>query len=608
MNIIYALYLFGSAVILLILAVFSWHRRSLPAGREFALFSASTALLVASYALELTQENLEIFKLILRLEWCSAPYISAFWLLFSLVWCGYKHLATRALRVALMVIPSVDLILAQTNDYHHLVYKALWVDNSGAFPIFMADNGPVLWIDFAYSNTCILIATFLFIQHYRKARPLHRRQALTMMLALLIPTLCNIGYYLGIGNGVYITAFGLSIAAMLFSWGIFRHQFLEITPVARHGLVEMMQDPVMVFDEAGHLVDHNRAACKLLCDDENHESEITRAEITNRTPDLAAALDRAERGENQTFHYAGQAFSLSLTALRPTTQKQLSLYLLHDITEQAKAEERLRELNATLEERVACEVELNRAKDQALVRQARIAAMGEMVAAIAHQWRQPLAILSMIVQDFYAAHQNGVLSSTEWDEFKADAMSQIQHMSLTIEDFRNFQRPDQKRERFPVVRCLEESLRLSRAQFVECRIVEELCLPQGASPTCFGTPGQLTQALLNLLINAKEAIEHSRTRNNGHPEQGRVIMTLATEKERMLITVTDNGSGVSKELSDRIFEPYVTTKEEQGGSGLGLYLAKMLVETGFGGTINHASLSEGTNFIVELPVATEDQP
>jgi signal transduction histidine kinase len=607
MNIIYALYLYGSAVILLILAVIGWHRRSLPAGREFALFSASTALLVASYALELTQEKLDIFKLILHLEWCSAPYISAFWLLFSLVWCGYKHLATRAFRVALMVIPSVDMILAQTNDYHNLVYKALWVDHSGAFPIFMTDNGPVLWIDFAYSNTCILIATFLFIQQYRKAQPFHRRQALIMMMALLIPMLCNIGYYLGIGNGIYITAFGLSIAAMLFSWEIFRHQFLEITPVARHGLVEMMQDPVLVFDEAGRLVDHNRAACRLLFDGEDHETEITRAEISSRTPELAIVLARAERGEIHTFHYSGRAFSLSLTALRPTAQKQLTLCLLHDITEQSQAEENLRELNATLEERVACEVELNRAKDQALVHQARIAAMGEMVSAIAHQWRQPLAILSMIVQDFHAAHQNGVLSSTEWDEFKADAMAQIHHMSQTIEDFRNFQRPDHKRERFPVVRCLKDSLRLSSAQFMECRIVEELCLPQGVSPTCFGTPGQLTQALLNLLINAKEAIEDSRTRNNGHPEQGRVIITLATEGKRLLITIADNGSGVSEELDSRIFEPYITSKDEMGGSGLGLYFAKMLVETGFGGTLNYSSLSEGASFIIELPVTEEDQ-
>ena len=128
----------------------------------------------------------------------------------------------------------------------------------------------------------------------------------------------------------------------------------------------------------------NRAACRLLHDAVNHGAEITRAEITCRVPELAEALNRAERGENYAFHNAMRDFSLSLTALRPTVDKMLTLCLLHDITEQSRAEESLRVLNTTLEERVADEVALNRAKDQALARQARIAAMGEIVGAIAH--------------------------------------------------------------------------------------------------------------------------------------------------------------------------------------------------------------------------------
>jgi len=608
MNILLALYLCSSAVILLILAVIGWRHRLVQAGREFVLLSASIALMVLFYGLELTQERMEVFKLILRLEWFPAPYIPTFWVLFSAVWCGYGHLVNRAVRIALLMFSTVTLILAQTNDYHRLIYTALWVDTSGSFPLLLAQNGYWFWVEFAYANTCILIANVMFVRQFHNARPLHRRQALIMMLASFIPWLAHVGYAMDIGHGIYLTAFGLALSGLLFAWGVFRQHLLDITPVARHELVEMMRDPVLVFDEDGRLMDHNQAACRLLHDAENHETEITKADIARRAPELAKALDRAEQGKPHTFHYADMVFSLSLTILRPTANKTLALCLLHDITEKSQAEENLRLLNTTLEERVLREVALNRTKDQVLARQARTAAMGEMVAAIGHQWRQPLSILSLIVQDFYdTAHQEGVPSQTEWDEFKADAMAQILNMSQSIEEFRNFRRSDYKKERFPVIRCLEESLRLCSAQFKEYQIIQVLEIPPEGTSCCFGAPSQLTQVLLNLLVNAKEAIVHSREQNNGHPKQGRVIVTLSDTGERLLITVANNGTVIPDEERDHLFEPYITKGEEQGGGGLGLYLARMLVERDFGGKLSYLARPEGNCFMIDLPVTAEEE-
>ncbi len=608
MNILYATYLAVSALVLLVLAAIGWRRRSVPASREFALFSASIGLMVGSYALELTQQNLEVLKLILHLEWCFFPYITPTWLLFSLVWCGYGHLANRTLRIALLAFSTLTMLIAQTNDYHSLMYTGMWVDSSGPFPIFHQQIGLWYKIYMVYGYVNISIASILFIRQYRNAIPLHRRQALVIMLASFIPWLMDIGFLLGIGGGIYITAFGLSITAMLFAWGVFRQHLLDLTPVARHGLVEMMRDPVLVFDAGGRLVDYNRAAHRLLHDADACEIKVTRAEIARRIPALAGAIALAEQEESTIFNHAGQVFSLSLTRLYPNTPNTLTLCLLHDITEQSRAEEALRTLNATLEARIQHEVAQSQAKDCALSRQARIAAMGEMVAAIAHQWRQPLAILSIIVQDFHAAaRQEGAPSQAEWDEFRADALDQIRHMSQTIEEFRNFQRPDQKLERFSVVRCLEESLRLSSAQFKEHHILQEVRVPPGISPCCFGAPSQLTQVLLTLLVNAKEAIEDARAHNGGRPEQGRVILEItAMEEQRCQVSVSDNGSGIPEEQRDRIFEPYITTKEEQGGSGLGLYIAKTLVETGFCGRLSHSPLPAGACFVVELPLAAED--
>lgn len=271
-----------------------------------------------------------------------------------------------------------------------------------------------------------------------------------------------------------------------------------------------------------------------------------------------------------------------------------------------QSEKSLKDLSGSLQERVEEETRRRVSQERLLANHSRLAAMGQMISAIAHQWRQPLSTLSMIVQDFHASAREGAPSPAEWDDFKADAMAQIRHMSQTIEEFRNFQRPDRKREWFPAARCVEEALRLSSAQFNEHGIGQELRLPSGRLPGCFGYPSQLTQVLLTLLVNAKEAIEESRIRHHGRPETGRVVVELASLGDRLQITVSDNGGGVPEAQRERLFEPHTTSKEEQGGSGLGLYIAKMLVETGFGGKISYADLPDGACFAIELPASPEE--
>jgi len=603
---LYPIYLIGTAAILLALAGHAWRRRTFPANREFAWFAGCAALLLASYGLELTQTRLAAMQAFTRLEWCAIPFLPPLWLLFSTVWCGtHRHLARRGVRRSLLGFSTVLFLLAQTNDRHGLIYAEAWVERSGPLAVQMVRNGPAFWVEFLYLFACLVLSSLMFLRRFRDALPLHRRQALVMLLASGLPWIIYVLYCLGLGpRGIDLSSGAVGASALLYAWAIFDQRLLDLAPVARHEAVERMRDPLLVFDGAGRMVDHNRAACRILCPDEQHSSELTRADLARLVPEWAEAFEQTEPGENRTVHHAGHTYALSLTTLQATHEQELTLCLLHDITGQARAEENLRLLNAGLEDRIAAEVASNRAKDEALARQARIAAMGEMVAAIAHQWRQPLAILSMIIQDLHeAARQGQAPSAAEWDAFKADAMAQIRHMSRTIDEFRSFQQPDTRRERFPVLPCLEESLRLSSAQSRERGILQELDAARAEPPWSYGTPSQLTQVLLSLLVNAGEAIQECRERNQGQPAQGRVALALACAGGRVQITVTDNGGGLPVELGDRIFEPYVTTKLDSGGSGLGLYLARMLVETGFGGTLNQRPQAAGACFVIELPAS-----
>ena len=351
MNILLAIYLFISAVVLLILAVITGRRRrTLPAGREFSLLAGCIALYVMFYALELTQAQPGVLKQVVRLEFLFAPYIPAFWVLFCFTWCGYGHLINRTVRAVLFSFSTLTMILAQTNDYHGLIFTRLWVDTTGAFPYLMAHLGPWLWVHIAYLNLCALINNIMLFRQFLNARSFQRRQTLIMLFASLVSWLTVIAYLAEWGpREIAPDPFGLSVAAMLFAWGVLRQHLLDVAPVARFTLVEMMHDPVMVFDHAGRMVDHNLAACRLLGHEEHHASGITRQDISRRAPELAEAIARAEQGDTGAFHYAQQVFSLSSTPLRAAEQKTLTLFQLHDITAQSRAEEARERLREDLE-------------------------------------------------------------------------------------------------------------------------------------------------------------------------------------------------------------------------------------------------------------------
>lgn len=576
MNILYAIYLLFSAVILFALAVVGWRRRFLPAGREFALFSANIALVVGTYALELFQNRLDVLKLILRLESCFDPYIPSFWLLFTLVWCGYGHLATRTLRVALLGFSTVGVLLAQTNDYHGLVYTAIWVDSSGSFPLLMERYGLWSWIHFAYINICILLANIIFIRQFRHAQPLHRRQTLIMLVASFIPWITDIGYTLGVGNGIWLTAFALTITGMLFAWGLFRQHLLDMTPVARHGLVEMMRDPVMVFNEAGWLMDYNRAAKHLLCDPKIDSAQITKADILRNTPELAEALDAAERGGSTLFQYAGQVFSLSLTTLHPTAKTTLTLCLLHDITELSRAEEMLRDEREKLKE--------------ALERQIRFVDM------VSHEYRTPLAIIKANL-DILRERDTDAAARAESINYMQRAITRLVEVveaSFGVSRLAESAKGTEGYERIEVADFLaevyDEVTALWRGVILN--------LPPETSTLNFvlADRAQLKTALFNLIDNA---VKYGGKENP-------IDIGLENDGREICLSVADRGpvlTGTELEALRLKFRRG-SNVANQDGVGIGLYLVDRIVTQHRGRLLLQPNSPTGMVSAIILPVCT----
>jgi signal transduction histidine kinase len=570
MNILYAIYLLVAAVILLFMAVIGWRRRSVPTNREFALFSASVGFMLGAYALELTQENLDVLKYIDRLFWLFCSYITTFWLLFSLAWSGYGHLANRFLRTTLLAFSTITMLLTQTNDYHGLIYTNMWVDSSGQFPILQVQEGLWYRVYWVYVNGCNLIASIMFVRQFRNVRPLHRRQALIMVLASLIPWLTDIGYELGVGDGLFLTAFGLSITAMLCAWGIFRKQLLNMTPVARHGLVEIMRDPVLVFDEAGRVVDHNLAACWLLHDDGNHGAEATREDIHRRAPELLETLDRVQHGEAGTFHYEDQVFSLSVTVLYPTHDQALTLCLLHNITEQSRAEEELRlsenslrNLSVSLKEMTIELRNKQQSLEEALERQIRFVDM------VSHEYRTPLAIirtnLDLLRDSHEQARHNAVVETMQ----RAVArLVEVVETSLGVSRLTGANRDVTRLER------VETADFLSELRDEACTLWpgSDLLFPPRSDTLIFllADRAQLKTAFLNLIGNA---IKYGG-------KAGQVTISLASDSQLVTISVADRGQGIAAEELKNVRKRFMRGRSSSGksGAGIGLYLVDKIVQ------------------------------
>ncbi len=264
-----------------------------------------------------------------------------------------------------------------------------------------------------------------------------------------------------------------------------------------------------------------------------------------------------------------------------------------DITQRKQAEEALKQLNATLEQRVAEAVAQNREKDHLLIQQSRLAAMGEMVHNIAHQWRQPLNALVLQLANIKDEYNFGELTPERLDEDIENAVRLIRRMSSTIDDFRDFFRPSREAVPFGLQPAVEDAIRLIEASLRHDGIV--LQSQWDGEATALGHPNEFSQVIINLLSNAKDAILGAgRT-------DGTITLRVRREGKWGVVTVADNGGGIPPEVMPKIFDPYFTTKDK--GTGIGLYMSKKIVEN-MGGEIAAANVSGGgAEFAVRLPLA-----
>jgi signal transduction histidine kinase len=214
--------------------------------------------------------------------------------------------------------------------------------------------------------------------------------------------------------------------------------------------------------------------------------------------------------------------------------------------------------------------------------------MGEMIGMIAHQWRQPLNNLSLSNQLLISRYENGQLNEKTVAIFKENSKKQIVHMSKTIDDFRNFFKSENKIKKFSVNEIINDILNITIG------IYERYAIHLNYTPTqeitAEGFPNELAQAILNIINNAKDALIEKKIANKF------INLQLDKSGDTISISVEDNAGGISKDIAEKIFDPYFSTKEEKNGTGLGLYMTKMIIVDKLRGKIDFQNTKEGVRF------------
>ena len=255
------------------------------------------------------------------------------------------------------------------------------------------------------------------------------------------------------------------------------------------------------------------------------------------------------------------------------------------------------ELNKTLEQRVNEEIAKNKEKQKILFWQSRMASLGQMLANIAHQWRQPLTELGLTMFNIKKSAKKGDFARL--DLYYKESLGIIDNMSKTIDDFSNFFNPNKPREKFLLCNAIDDALLLTKKliQKHDIKIVKNY-----EKIEVYGVLNELSQVIINLIQNSSEAFMQKNIKNKKIE-----ITTLFLENEAQLI-FEDNAGGIEKDnIVDKIFEPYFTTKHQSNGTGLGLFMSKMIIEKSLDGNMDVKKLDDGLRFTIKIPLGEKDE-
>ncbi len=258
-----------------------------------------------------------------------------------------------------------------------------------------------------------------------------------------------------------------------------------------------------------------------------------------------------------------------------------------------------KQLNESLELKVKKGIAKVRKQEELLIQQSKLASMGEMIGNIAHQWRQPLNALGLVVQNIHFSYQLDDLNDKFMDKSVNKANMLIDNMSKTIDDFRNFFKPNKVKELFNLNDSIDKSVNLLNAAFNHNQI-EIIKKFDKKDIFIEGYLNEFSQVIVNVLNNAKDAFSESTVSN------AKIIVSTYEKDSFAFVEIIDNATGIDDESIEKVFDPYFTTKEEGQGIGIGLYMSKTIIEKNMNSKLFvYNNKLNGATFVIQIPLSNK---
>jgi len=267
--------------------------------------------------------------------------------------------------------------------------------------------------------------------------------------------------------------------------------------------------------------------------------------------------------------------------MKISDKQEKKMMILHD---------KLNEYKDHLEILVAQEIKKREEKEKMLLQQSKLAAMGEMMDAVAHQWKQPINLINMEVDMMGYDFEDGLIDQEYIDNFQKKISSQINHMTSTLQEFRSFFRPNKEIAEFDIKNMIDKVLLLIKDEFVKNQI--KIIVDDTKNFKLTGIENEFKHLILNIINNAKDAF------NENNIKDRKIYINILQDNNIKKIEIIDNAGGIPKHVIDDIFKANVTTKEEGKGTGIGLYMSSQIAQK-HNGTLTVENVEDGAKFIFE---------
>ena len=257
----------------------------------------------------------------------------------------------------------------------------------------------------------------------------------------------------------------------------------------------------------------------------------------------------------------------------------------------------LAEQKATLEKKVKKEVETNIQQKLQLFESSRMASMGEMIGNIAHQWRQPLSAISMLLSSLKIEKEMGILEDKEFYKKIDESINFTEQLSNTVETFRNFLKGDKTIQKIDVQEIINRTLDIVSSTLRNHHIRIHHNMSPDTPLYITIVPDELTQVIMNIVNNAKDVLI-SKEPNIIKPW---IDIQVTKDDNTVLVTIEDNGGGIPESILPKIFDPYFTTKHQSQGTGLGLHMSYKIITESLKGKLYVNNTQNGAKFFIEIP-------